>query len=538
MVNGQAVLDWVARYNGTADSIDVATDITTDNVGNVYVTGYSTGLLVLSDYTTIKYDPNGNQLWVSHYNGPAGLHDKASAIAVDNLGNVYVTGSSVGLLTLGDIATIKYDPNGNQVWVKRYNGLLVGDDAGTDIIIDNNGDVLVTGYSVRLSGNDYTTIKYNSVNGNEVWVATYNGPGNTNDVANELAIDDNGRIFVVGESNGSLLGNPDYAVVAYDGNGNQQWVQRYNGPGNGSDKAYAIVVDGDNNVIITGESTGSGNNVNYTTIKYDNNGNHQWTRSYNGTGNGSDKAYAIVVDNSDNVYVTGSSMGSGTGEDYATVKYNEQGSEQWVRRYNGSGNNNDKAYAIVVDGDGNPVVTGSSNSSSGEDDYTTISYDENGNQNWLMKYNGPGNSSDKAYAIVVDNSDNVIVTGGSKSGVLIESEDYATVKYSQSTTTFIDPLNNNPGFFGLSQNYPNPFNPVTNIEFNIKETALVNITVYNLLGIEIDQFSYSRLSPGTYTARWDATGRASGLYLYKIKVYDAYSGNMLFNETKKMLLIK
>nr|MBA3727320.1 SBBP repeat-containing protein [Armatimonadota bacterium] len=82
---------------------DVATKLAVDAAGNVYVTGYSVGVGSSADYATIRYDSNGNQLWVSRYNGSGNAPDVAKALAVDAAGNVYVTGYSGG-----DYATIKY----------------------------------------------------------------------------------------------------------------------------------------------------------------------------------------------------------------------------------------------------------------------------------------------------------------------------------------------------------------------------------------------------------------------------------------------
>jgi len=535
----QISLEWVARYNGSGDSIDVANDIAVDDCGNVYVTGYSTSLLGLAtDYTTIKYDSNGNQLWVATYNGPASLFDEANAIAVDDSGNVYVTGFSYGLLTLSlsDYATIKYDPDGNEVWVKRYNGSLLGEDVATDIIIDSQGDIIITGYSSALLGSrNFVTIKYSS-SGAELWTASYNGPANSEDMAYALAEDGNGYVYVVGHSNSNfLLGNPDYALVKYSiSDGSEQWVRRYNGPGNSTDKAYAIVVDNSDNVIITGESRSSSED--YATIKYNSAGTQQWVRRYNGPGNNTDKAYAIIVDNSDNVIVTGESRNS-QNEDYATIKYNPAGTEQWVRRYNGPGNGTDKAYAIVIDNSDNVLVTGASDSTSTAEDYTTVGYDPAGNQIFETRYNGPGNSTDKAYAIVVDNSDNFYITGGSRSGLILTSEDYATVKYSmEKTVTNIQ--NNEPFNYSLSQNFPNPFNPVTNIKFSISKNSNAKIVVYNFLGMAVDEYSYTGIAPGSYDLKWDASGKASGLYFYKIIVNDASTGEKVFEEVRKMVLIK
>ena len=244
---------WVARYNGPGDYHDIAQALAVDNSGNVYVTGYSTGSGPGYDYATIKYNPDGNQLWVARYNGDANDDDQACALAVDSLGNVYVTGYSNGSGTGNDYATIKYSPDGNQLWVARYNGPPGNDDDGAyALVVDNNsGNVYVTGYSTgNGTCNDYATIKYNP-DGNQLWVARYNGPGNGSDTASALAVDSSGNVYVTGYSDGSGTGD-DYATIKYSPDGNQLWVERYNGPGNNSDSASDLAVDNSGNVYVTG----------------------------------------------------------------------------------------------------------------------------------------------------------------------------------------------------------------------------------------------------------------------------------------------
>src|SRR5262249_899165 len=153
--------------------------LTVDDTGNAYITGLSTGSGSGFDYVTIKYGPNGNQVWGRRYNGPGNGTDVSAAIAVDRTGNVYVTGYSYGgSTTTNRYATIKYGPRGEQLWVARYNGPGNGNDIALAIAVDSDSNVYVTGRSFGSgTASDYATIKY-STNGTQLWLARYNGPGN------------------------------------------------------------------------------------------------------------------------------------------------------------------------------------------------------------------------------------------------------------------------------------------------------------------------------------------------------------------------
>jgi len=206
---------WVRRYNGSADSTDEAYAIAVDGSNNVYVTGTSLGSGTDYDYATIKYYPNGDTAWVRRYNGPGNTTDWTNAIAVDGFGNVYVTGYSDSTGTYQDYLTIKYDSSGNTLWMKRYNGPPGnGSDGATAIAIDGSNNVYVTGWSGGgASMFDYATIKYYS-NGDTAWVRRYNGPENNYDYANAITADDSGNVYVTGKSYSSGT-NYDYCTIKY-----------------------------------------------------------------------------------------------------------------------------------------------------------------------------------------------------------------------------------------------------------------------------------------------------------------------------------
>jgi uncharacterized delta-60 repeat protein len=362
-------LDWVRHYSsGNDPSFDFAHAITVDASGNVYVTGASYGANGLYDYATMKYSSSGSVLWVARFNGPEDNWDSARAIEVDASGNVYVTGESYGS-NYFDYVTIKYNSSGSQQWVARYNSG-GGKDLAYDLAVDSSGNVYVTGASGEGSYNlsDYVTIKYNS-SGVQQWLARYH---NTYDYATALAIDASGNVYVTGYSYGSGT-YYDYATIKYNSKGQKRWVARYHG-GVGDDFSYALAVDSSGNVYVTGESVGSGTGGDYATIKYSPTGKRQWLARYDGqAGHATDVGVAIAVDGSGNVYVTGESRGSETKDDFATIKYGPQGNQKWLIRFDGSESPFDDANALAIDASGNVYVTGRSNDL-GYSMYTTVKY--------------------------------------------------------------------------------------------------------------------------------------------------------------------
>jgi len=89
-----------------------------------------------------------------------------------------------------------------------------------------------------------------------------------------------------------------------------------------------------------------------------------------------------------------------------------------------------------------------------------------------------------------------------------------------------------PKKFDLKQNYPNPFNPVTSIEYQVARTSNVELSIYNLLGQKVAALVSEKQPAGSYKAAWDASGFASGVYLYKIQT------DIGFSEIKKMVYIR
>jgi hypothetical protein len=204
---------WVRRYDGPAYLRDEAVSIDVDGSGNVCVTGWSWNGTDY-DYATIKYYPDGDTAWVRRYDGPGHILDSAVAVVMDGWGNVYVTGSSWITQTDCDYLTIKYRLNGDIGWVRRYDGPANGVDHVSAMATDDLGNVYITGAS-RGSGvsDDYATVKYDS-SGRQIWVRRYNGPDNGSDGASDITLDNYGNAYVTGTSRNSGS-REDLATVKY-----------------------------------------------------------------------------------------------------------------------------------------------------------------------------------------------------------------------------------------------------------------------------------------------------------------------------------
>ncbi|MEW5795591.1 MAG: T9SS type A sorting domain-containing protein [Candidatus Zixiibacteriota bacterium] len=90
---------------------------------------------------------------------------------------------------------------------------------------------------------------------------------------------------------------------------------------------------------------------------------------------------------------------------------------------------------------------------------------------------------------------------------------------------------NVPSRYSLEPNYPNPFNPATTIEFALPEAVSYRLTIYNIEGRVVEVFQGKAETPGVFKVEWNATDRASGVYLYRLEAGQ-------FTQTRKMLLLK
>src|SRR5258706_6982701 len=200
--------------------------MTVDKSGNVIVTGKSSNGLN-DDYATVAYSGGGTALWTNRYNGPGNGTDKPQAITVDDGGNVFVTGLSVGTSSSYDYATIKSSNTGMPLWTNRYNGKANQEDWPYSIAVDRTGNVFVTGFSNNGTNFDFLTVAYSTV-GLSLWTNRFNAPGNGDDIGAAITVDADGNVLVTGSGYFGNGTSSDFITIKYSNAGIGLLTKRLN----------------------------------------------------------------------------------------------------------------------------------------------------------------------------------------------------------------------------------------------------------------------------------------------------------------------
>ncbi|MEZ4939957.1 MAG: hypothetical protein R3D58_03755 [Saprospiraceae bacterium] len=242
------------------------------------------------DLYFVKYNPDGNMLWVKTITSEYQM--VVRSLATDDRNNLYLTGQ-FGHHNLGgkaffdkdtlqsfggqDIFLAKYNPEGRLLWVRQAGSAVRdGHESGTSVVVDHQGNVLLTGYfedrarfenQTRSSRgrHDFFVAKY-SAEGALLWVNTYGGQ--QNDRSSALCLDKTGNAFCIGQFTGQANfdrltrtsnGKVDMFVLKLDADGGFQWMQQAGGDSNewNSDSALGIAMDKSNRLVITGFFSGT-----------------------------------------------------------------------------------------------------------------------------------------------------------------------------------------------------------------------------------------------------------------------------------------
>jgi hypothetical protein len=350
---------WSVQFGSNIE--DQANGVATDSSGNIYVVGYTNGVLDggsgfgVYDIFVTKYNAAGVRQWIRQLGTTQS--EKANAVAVDGSGNVYVAGNTAGGLDghtnagssdaflKSDAYLTKYDTNGTKQWTRQLGA--IDEDVANGVAVDTSGNILVAGYTEgNLDGNtsagskDMFVAKYDS-SGTKLWTRQLGSA--VIDVGRGVATDSSGNVYVAGYTDGNMDGNvlagvTDGFITKYDSSGAKQWTTQFGGPAD--DAAFAIAVDSGANIYVTGYTKGaltaSPNPVpgvnDVFVAKYNAGGARLWISQF-GTAD-AETAFGVATDGSGNIFIAGSTAAGLDGhinaglDDVFLVKYNASGVKQ------------------------------------------------------------------------------------------------------------------------------------------------------------------------------------------------------------------
>ena len=426
---------WVTRFSSPDGSYAAASAMKVDGLGNVFVTGTAGRNGAAGDLATLKLNASGVPLWTNWYNGPVNGTEWGGPLAIDASGQAFTVTESGGGATSYDYATIKIGAGGNPLWQARFSATTNSAENPRGIAVDPvSGNVYVTGNDESLLTQlGWLTVAYSS-SGAPLWTNRFAGLGGWAGASAALALDPSGNVLVAGYA--EVAGSTDLVLIKYAPNGITLWTATYDGLDHGSDSIFPfgapMAVDAAGNVHVVGSSAQADSSTAMLTVKFAANGSLLWAARDQAVPGANDLAVAVVLDSVGNVHVTGvSSRPPGGQGDYLTRKYSAAGTRQWLARQPAEfAGISAEIGGLAVDASNQAYVAARMQLVPNDGDIALWRYDTNGNRRRFVSYNGPGNGagskSDWPKALHVGSGGQVFVAGSSYSTGSLE---YVVIKY-------------------------------------------------------------------------------------------------------------
>ncbi|HUN80007.1 MAG TPA: SBBP repeat-containing protein, partial [Phycisphaerae bacterium] len=385
---------WETTYKGLGDFATSTSAMAIDSDSSVYLSGITKRNTTVSELLTLKYDRNGQFLWASKFDGPVEGRSYSGALAVDSDGNVHVFGGIPSAGLYPQAALLEYAGDGSLIWS------VIAEASWSGVHVDCDGNTYLTGAA---DSQTLTVTKYGPT-GSFEWTSEYSDDWNTDDYLADSCGDDFGNTYLSSmrvinhNDHGFFYYDDEYLTLKIDSNGSIEWTANFYGPFH-DDYPNSIAVDSMGFVYVTGKTETNEGRDDYGTLKYSPEGDLLWSRFYSGTPYGEEFYATVAVDPLGNVLVSGASEGTYTQHDIATVKYDSDGNQVWVDRYDSAGGQADSLSGLAVDGKGSVIVTGNSLGYQTGGNLVTAKYDAYGQLQWVNRdverSGGGGVSADK-----------------------------------------------------------------------------------------------------------------------------------------------
>jgi uncharacterized delta-60 repeat protein len=497
--------------SATGDEWSTPYSLAADNAGNIYMAGefWSTSMnfsgTILDnanpwnyvDMFLVKYNSAGNVVWAKRAESYS-FATYTNGVAVDNTGNIYVTGSfkgdynyrdslKFGNFTLynhsgGDAPNyfiVKYDPSGNVLWAVGADKFL-GRSSGNGISIDKWGNVYVVG--------DFS---YNDIS--------------------------------FGNSLVAYQGNQDIFITKYDPSGNVKWAKGLGSAG--YEYSGTITADNDGNVYIGGffandniniggvvyNNTGPAGTSDILVVKCDSAGNFLWTKTAGG--NDGDGVAGIVTDANKNIYITGSFYSSQMTFGCTTLLNSDstaKTSDFYIAKLGVTDTNLIPKLSITLTSGTNSICQGQP--------VTFTATPTNGGANPIYQWKVNGNNVGTNSSTYTTNT----LTNGQVVTCLMTLT--STSACANAVQVISNPLTVNCGATGVVspanlnlQVHPNPANQNAMITFYLGASVRISLDAVNMLGQQIKIFENGVLNSGSQTIPWNTEKLAAGVYFIRLR---------------------
>ena len=433
----------------------------------------------------------------------------------------YIVVGSTGFAKFGtDVYLIKTNFSGDTLWTRTYGGTTYS--VGTSVQQTSDGGYIVAGGSGSFESGGAYLVKTNS-SGDTLWTRTYHATPNSH--ANSVQQTSDSGYIIAGYT-GWNGGGTDVYLIKTNSSGDTLWTRTYGGAGD--EQGMSVQQTSDGGYIVVGYtwSFGAGPSDFYL-IKTSSSGDTLWTRAFGGTHY--EFGFSVQQTSDGGYIVAGQTYSFGAGpSDVYLIKTNSSGDTLWTRTYGGV--YQDGGTSVQQTSDGGYIVAGYYTVFSGP--FSSRSYliktNSSGDTLWTRTY---GDTLGATASSVQQTSDGGYIVAGSSTLGYNNEDVYLIKTLGDGTVSVQEDRSVMPAGFALLQNYPNPFNPSTNIRFAVTGSGLVTLKVYDILGREVQTLVSENLQQGSYKATFDATGLASGVYLYRLE-------SRGFSQTRKLILLR
>lgn len=369
-------VDWISHFGSAQD--EFIGGVAVDHLGSIIVTGFTEGSMEGPsaggrDAYLVKYDTLGSLTW-SRQIGSEG-DDVSYSVAVDSIGNAFITGATTGLLSdapkvrVYDPFVTKFDPSGSTLWIDQTASGEIAH-VNSAIVTDRLGRAYTFGQIIGDSLDPLDIIRRFNPTG-EIEYSRFSRllPNYASNLELQfMELDSDGNLIVaLSEFNTKIVSGVTSSLrpllAKFNSEGFLMWVETYDSFGNNS-FVQSVAVDNEGNSYLAGiKDLGSASPVGYL-LKYNSNGQVVMELDLDAQANEMSLARSVEVDSEGFIYLVGSTLGDpdlgNLGQnDALLVKYDPLGELVWSKQFGGP--EDEVAMKIAIGSTGDVYVVGLSN---------------------------------------------------------------------------------------------------------------------------------------------------------------------------------